>query len=170
MSKTDKIEILDFFESLLKDHENRLDTLITCTEGVKDAKQSPNPNPQDIHPMKITLRDWEEFRDRALEANVVSYNIYDSHFTCKAITKATVYIYLEKTPEIELDEFDLNHEDRCLSGKLGIGPELFARGIKESNDTDNSAQKHELDALYTKNWLSRELCIHRDNIVQGSVG
>ncbi len=170
MSQTCKIEVMDFLISILKDHENKLDTLITRTEGIIQDKRPPNP----IHPrtpsLEITLRDWEEFRDRALEADLVCYDIVDSHFTCKAINPANVYVYREKTPEIKLEEINLNH-DPYPSGKLEIGLELFARVMTRQDKGDlANITVHELDALYTKNWLSRELCIPRDNIVQGNVG
>ena len=49
---------------------------------------------------------------------------------------------------------------------------MVAKKVRRSNDLVNPAHKilHELDVLYTKNWLSREIGIHRDIIVHGSVG
>lgn len=184
MSQATKIEVMDFLINVLRDHEQSLDTLITRAEGVIENKQSPQNMSGNPPPMKITLRDWEEFKNRAIEAEMVCYDIVDSMFTCKAITETKVYIYRERTPEIELDVTDdyhvqsgLNRADiengaPFLNGKLKIGLELVAKKMRRSNDLGNPMHimLHELDALYIKNWLSREIGIHRDIIVQGSVG
>jgi hypothetical protein len=66
---------------------------------------------------------------------------------------------------------DLEEGFLCLNGKLEIGLELVAKKVSRSKDPEHPTHKilHELDARYTKNWLSRELGIHREFIVQGSV-
>ncbi|MFA9436377.1 MAG: hypothetical protein ACEROO_04495 [Candidatus Bathyarchaeota archaeon] len=184
MSHTDKVEVMDFLINVLKDHEKSLDTLITRAEDVIEDDQSPRTVSQNPPPLKITLRDWTEFKDRAIEAELVCFEMMESIFLCKAITSNKVYIYKEKTPEIELEKGeggdlvlsgfnlgDLEEGFLCLNGKLEIGLELVAKKVKRSKDLEHPTHKilHELDARYTKNWLSRELGIHRELIVQGSV-
>ena len=166
---------MDFLINVLQDHEKRMNTLIARTEEVIQDKHSSKLLAQSPPSTKITLRNWDEFRDRALEADQVCFEIVDPFFTCKAITRTEVYVFRERMPEIEpkagqsrkCDENDTPP----LNGKLKIGLELFAKKVNESYGEGNTTQGiHELDALYTKNWLSRELCINRDDIVQGSVG
>ena len=184
MSQTDKVEVMDFLINVLKDHEKSLDTLITRAEDVIEDNQSPRKVSQNPPPLKITLRDWAEFKDRAIEAELVCFDMTDSMFLCKVITETKVYIYQEKVPDIELK---MNDDDNLvlsgfnlgdfeegfsfLNGKLEIGLELVAKKVKRSNDMENKKHMilHELDVLYTKNWLSRELGIHRDFVVQGNV-
>ncbi len=184
MSNADKVEVMDFLINVLKDHEKSLDTLITRAEDVIEDDQSPRKVSQNSPPLKITLRDWAEFKDRAIEAELVCFDMMDSMFLCNAIMNNKVYIYTEKTPEIELEAGegdnlvlsgfnlgDLEDGFSCLNGKLEIGLELVAKKVTRSNNHENPTHKilHELDALYTKSWLSRELGIHREFIVQGSV-
>jgi len=184
MSHADKVEVMDLLINVLKDHEKSLDTLITRAEDVIEEDQSPRTVSQNPPPLKITLRDWAEFKDRAIEAELVCFEMMDSFFLCKAITSNKVYIYKEKTPEIELEKGegdnlvlsgfnlgDLEEGFSCLNGKLEIGLELVAKKVKRSNDLEPSTHEilHELDASYTKNWLSRELRVHREFIVRGSV-
>ena len=184
MSYTDKVEVMDLLINVLKDHEKSLDTLITRAEDVIEDDQSPRTVSQNPPSLKITLRNWAEFKDRTIEAELVCFEMIDSMFLCKAITNNKVYIYKEKTPEIELEEGegdnlvlsgfnlgDLEEGFSCLNGKLEIGLELVAKKVKRSNDLEHPTHKilHELDALYTKNWLSRELGVHMDFIVQGNV-
>jgi hypothetical protein len=184
MSHYDKVEVMDFLINVLKDHEKSLDTLISRAEDVIEDDQPPRTVSQNLPPLKITLRDWAEFKDHAIEAELVCFEIMDSIFLCEAITKNKVYIYKEKTPEIELEKGeggnlvlsgfnlgDLEEGFSCLNGKLEIGLELVAKKVKISDDNENPTHKilHELDSLYTKNWLSKELSIPNDLIVQGSV-
>jgi len=184
MSHADKVEVMDFLINVLKDHEKSLDTLISRAEDVIEDDQSPRTVSQNPPPLKITLRDWAEFKDRAREAELVCFEMMNSMFLCKVIARNKVYIYKEKTPEIELEKGegdnlvlsgfnlgDLEEGFSCLNGMLDIGLELVAKKVKRSNDLKHPTHKilHELDTRYTKNWLSRELGIHRDFIVQGSV-
>ncbi len=57
---------MDFLINVLRDHEQSLDTLITLAEGVINNKQSPQNMSGTPPPMKTTLRDREEFKDRAI--------------------------------------------------------------------------------------------------------
>lgn len=181
MSQTDKVEVMDFLINVLKDHEKNLDILISRAEDLLEENQSPQNLMQNPPGLKISLKDWDEFRDRALDSELVCFDLIDSMFYCNAITENKIYRYSEETPEVTLElkekDNDLvlsgikmeNLEDQfsLLNGRLSIGLELKANTIK------NKGGKHrihyDLDALYTKNWLSRELGIHRDFILQGNI-
>ncbi len=180
MSQADKVEVMDFLINVLKDHEKSLDTLITRAEDVIDENQSPQMVAQNPPPLKITLRDWEEFKNRAIEAELVCFDMNDSMFLCNAITKHKVYTYSETAPEVEvqvgedqnlvltgLNISNLEEGVSCLNGTLEIGLELKASKVKRCED--KHIVLHELDSLYTKNWLSRQIGIHRDFIVHGIV-
>ena len=175
---------MDFLINVLKEHEKSLDTLITRAEDVIDDEQSPQMVSQNPPPLKVILRDWDEFKDRAIEAELVCFDMIDSVFLCNAITKDRVFSYTEHTPEIELEMGEnrdlvmkglelsnLEEGIAVLNGQLDIGLQLKATKVRRSDDNGN--QKHhvirELDSLYTKNWLSRELAVHRDFIVHGIV-
>jgi hypothetical protein len=184
MSHADKVEVMDFIINVLKDHEKNLDTLITRAEDVIDENQSPQAVSQNPPPLKITLRSWEEFKSRAIEAELVCFDMIDSMFLCKAITNNKVYAYCEQAPEVEVEMGDdknlvlsgldiskLEEGVSVLNGELEIGLQLKATKVKRSSDPENQKHciLHDLDSLYTKNWLSRELGIHRDFVVHGFV-
>jgi hypothetical protein len=181
MSQADKVEVMDFLINVLKDHEKSLDTLITRAEVVIDDNPAPQVVAQNSPPLKITLRDWDEFKDRAIEAELVCFDMNDSVFLCNAITKDKVFSYTESAPEIEvefgenqdlvmkgLDLSNLEEGIAVLNGQLDIGLQLKATKVRHSDDQKHHIL-HELDSLYTKNWLSREIGIHRDFIVHGIV-
>jgi len=182
MSHADKVEVMDFLINVLKDHEKNLDTLISRAENIVEDNNSPENLAKNPPSLRIVLKDWEEFCDRAVEAELVCFDLVDSTFYCNAITENKVYRYLEETPEITLELHEnennlvlsglnmsktIKNNISILNGQLSIGLELRSNKIK------NSGEKHkieyELDVLYTKNWLSRELGIHRDFIVMGNI-
>ncbi len=180
MSHADKVEVMDFLINVLKDHEKNLDVLISRAENLLDENQ-PQKLMQNPPSLKISLKDWDEFRDRALDSELICFDLIDSTFYCVAITENKIYRYSEETPEITL-ELKENNENLILSGikmenldtqfsllngQLSIGLELKAKKVK--NIGEKHLVQYELDVLYTKNWLSRELSIHRDFIVQGDI-
>lgn len=180
MSQTDKVEVMDFLINVLKDHEKNLDKLITRAETLLNESQNPQNYRQNQSKIKISLKNWDDFCDRALDAELVCFDLIDSSFYCDVITENKVYQYSEETPEVTLEieknnnlvlsGLKVNNLDEnfsLLNGKLSNGLELYTKKIK------NSGEKHKvqfsLDVLYTKNWLSRELGVHRDFIVQGNI-
>ena len=182
MSYADKVEVMDFLINVLKDHEKNLDQLITRAEDLIEENNSPKNLANNPPGLKISLKDWDEFCDRAVESELVCFDLIDSTFYCSAVTESKVYRYSEAAPELTLelsqDESNLvlsgikmgkNLEDNLslLNGQLSMGLELKTRKIK--NNGEKHRIQYELDVLYTKNWLSRELGIHRDFIVCGNV-
>ena len=180
MSHADKVEVMDFLINVLKDHEKNLDVLISRAENLLDENQSQKLM-QTPPSLKISLKDWDVFRDRALDSELVCFDLIDSTFYCSAITENKIYRYTEQTPEVILELKETqdnlvlsgikmdNLEDQfaLLNGQLSIGMELKANKVK--NLGGKHVVQYELDVLYTKNWLSRELGIHRDFIVQGDI-
>jgi len=182
MSHADKVEVMDFLINVLKDHEKNLDTLISRAETIIEDNNSPHNLVNNPPSLRIKLKDWDEFCDRAVEAELVCFDLVDSTFYCNAITENKIYRYCEETPEItlELNETENNlfltginmgktikNNISILNGQLSIGLELRSNRIKDSGEKQKI--EYELDVLYTKNWLSRELGIHRDFIVMGNI-
>ena len=100
-------------------------------------------------------------------------------FYCNAITNSKIYKYTEKTPDIKLNIKENENNVAISSIKIGE-PEkhfsLFNRQLSiglvlNARKIENVYSKHklefELDSQYTKKWLSNELGIHRDFVIQG---
>ena len=180
MSHADKVEVMDFLINVLKDHEKNLDILISRAENLLDENE-PHKLMQNQPSLKISLKDWDEFRDRALDSELICFDLINSIFYCSAITENKIYRYSEETPEVTLELKEsqdnlilsgikvenLENQFSLQNGKLAIGLELKTN--KEKNLGEKHGIQYELDSIYTKNWLSRELGIHRDFIVQGGI-
>ena len=181
MSHADKVEVMDFLINVLKDHEKNLDTLISRAEILLEENQTTQQPTKNPPVLKICLKDWDTFRERALDSELICFDLIDSTFYCLAITENKIYKYSEETPETTLEVNEGNNnfllsglkisskyeQFSLLNGKLIIGMELKANKINSSDGVHKI--QYELDPQYTKNWLSRELCIHRDFIVQGNI-
>ena len=182
MSYADKVEVMDFLINVLKDHEKSLDQLLNRAEDLIEENNSPRNLATNPPSLKISLKDWEEFCDRAVESELICFDIIDSTFYCNAVTETKVYMYQEETPDITLElsegennlvlsglNMGKNLEDSfsLLNGQLSIGLELRAKKIK--NKGEKHTLQYQLDELYTKNWLSRQLGVHRDFIVCGNI-
>jgi len=180
MSHADKVEVMDFLINVLKDHEKSLDTLISRAEYIVEDKHVPKEIIQNPPGLRISLKEWEEFCDRSIESELVCFDLIDSSFHCYAITKNKVFTYNEDIPTISyklddigetiLSDIELGEKiekTSFLKGKLSNGLELKAIALK--NNVAKKDIQYELDLSYTKNWLSRELGIHRDFIVRGNI-
>ncbi len=182
MSYADKVEVMDFLINVLKDHEKSLDQLLSRAEDLIEDNNAPQNLVNKPPSLKISLKNWEEFCDRAIESELICFDLIDSTFYCNAITENKVYRYTEETPDITLElsegennlvlsgiNMGKNLEDNfsLLNGQLNNGLELRSKKIK-TNGEKHTIQ-YELDVLYTKNWLSKELGVHRDFIIRGSI-
>jgi hypothetical protein len=182
MTNADKVEVMDLLINVIKDHEKNLDTLISRAENLMEDNMVQKNYVQNPPNLRLKLRDWEEFRARAIEAELVCFDLVDSKFLCNAITKTKIYRFCEEIPETRL-EFNENGNNSALTGismgksndenisflggLLSIGLELRSRKVVDSGE--KYEVEYELDLLYTKNWLSRELGIHRNFIVRGNI-
>ena len=129
MTQADKVEVMDFIINILKYHEKSLDTLITRAEDVIEEKQSPGESSQNLSPMIITMRDWDEFKDMALESELVCFDIIDSFFLCEAIIQNKVFLYKEKATELEFTQIsNLKYIRNMLSSEMNITPNHVVNG------------------------------------------
>jgi hypothetical protein len=167
MSQYDKVEVMDFLINVLKDHEKSLDTLISRAEDVIAEKQSlqdaQTPCSSDIPTIKVVLKDWQEFRKRLTEVDLLCFDLIGSVFIISASTGPKIYEFRETIP-LKASDHDLL-DDKTCAYHLSIGLELFSKG--SSNDRKGCA--FDLDPQYTRNWLSEELGIHQDFIVCGDI-
>jgi hypothetical protein len=182
MSHADKVEVMDFLINVLKDHEKNLDVLISRAENLIEENDSARQLARNPPNLRISLKDWEEFCERVIESEIVCFDLINSTFFCEAITENKIYRYSEDLPNITLEvkqkennlilsgltmSKNIENNYNLFNGRLSIGLELIAKEIINSGGIHKI--KYDLDVLYTKNWLSKELSIHRDFILRGNI-
>jgi hypothetical protein len=167
MSQYDKVEVMDFLINVLKDHEKSLDALISRAEDVITEKQSlqdaQTPGSSDTPTIKVVLKDWQEFRKRLTEVDLLCFDLIGSVFIISVSTGTKIYEFREMIP-LKASNRDL-FDDKTHAYHLSIGLELFSKGSGDSR----KGCAFDLDPQYTRNWLSKELGIHQDFIVCGDI-
>jgi hypothetical protein len=182
MSQTDRVEVMDFLINVLKDHEKNLDVLISRAEDLIEENNSARQLTNNPPNLKISLKDWDEFCERVIESELICFDLINGTFFCEAITENKIYIYTEGLPNMILEVKQKNNNlilsgptkrkntetnYSLFNGCLSIGLELIVKEIINSGGIHKI--KYDLDVLYTKNWLSKELSIHRDFILRGNI-
>lgn len=187
----DKMDALDLVINALKDHEKRLDSIVNRLEGVSDKTAPPTTGEGRRGPPAVerapfvVCRDWGEFKGRCRDARIVTFETENNLFSVYAMVKGNVFRYLEPLPpkrlrvledqlHFSVDKDSLNNIDSLqllVDGRLRCG---FDLSIKSSR-TDLSEKEFLFDLSYdlnpyrVKEFLSLELGVSKDEIVEGKI-
>jgi hypothetical protein len=192
----EKIDVIDLIINVLKDHENKLDELVSrleeaqITSDVSIASQESSMPPQEF-PKQIkiavtaVLENWDEFAEKCSGAQLVAYNIADGFFETSAVTGGIVYIYREEIPRMDiqyskepkkvhiesLDISNIGLITAALSGKLDCGLKFTKRGVDVELPSGNTMHNiiYDIDPVIAKSWLAYQLGIDDSLVVQGKL-
>ena len=116
----EKIDVIDLIINVLKDHEKKLDELITRIEKAQIINRTPTDTVEETTPqverasslpvekassgvpVKVELSEWNEFRTRCESARLVAFEVADGRFQITALTDSILYRYTEKIPSMEI--------------------------------------------------------------------
>lgn len=116
----EKIDVIDLIINVLKDHEKKLDELVTRIEKSQiinktspETLEEPTPKIERASslpvektspgvPIKVELSEWNEFRTRCESARLVAFEVADGRFQVTALTDSFLYSYNEKIPSMEI--------------------------------------------------------------------
>jgi hypothetical protein len=145
----EKIDVIDLIINVLKDHENKLDELVSRLEGAEvlrepptDTKEEeiysleePTPRPVKRAPsmgvgVKAKLRSWTEFRERSEGAELVAFDVDGGCFKVSAVAGGVLYSFQEEIPRMEIryskanenariDTIDINKAELMLAALRG---------------------------------------------------
>lgn len=181
MSQIDKVEIMDFLISILKEHEKSLDSLIFRVETLLKNQDCYNKlkNSRQVErlPIKVTLKEWEHLCRKAQGAEFVCYDLICDEFIVQVNLGSNIYEYKEKIAIHKQELSDnriigsgINSENiknlTIINGKLSIGLELKTK-IRTTEKKHKLS--YDLDREYTRNWLSTQLSVHEDIILYGGI-
>ena len=160
----EKIDVIDLIINVLKDHEAKLDELVSRLEEVQISQQEEEPQ-EKLEPPKIhhvpektfttskqvistVLKRWSEFINRASSAKLVAFDTVDEVFEISAYNGEIIYIYREEIPNLsmiytgegenaKIEEIELsnpNQLQKALNGKLDCGFELTKNDLEAKLD------------------------------------
>ena len=116
----EKIDVIDLIINVLKDHEKKLDELVSRIEKAHIINRTPTDTLEEVTPqierasslpvektssgapVKVKLSEWNEFRTRCESARLVAFEVVDGRFQVTALTDSVLYRYTEKIPSMEI--------------------------------------------------------------------
>ena len=189
MGFEEKVDVIDLIINVLKEHEKTLDELISKIEGAlegTDSLRAPVTQTGVRRPViSVVLSRWMEFRERCARADIATYDIENGIFSIYAVKEGVLYSYQEQMPDMDI-KFKENDEKTiiqsiellstdmvfpALRGRLECGLEVTTKGTEVTLPNGSAVYKvrYEIDAYTVKEWLSNQLGIEREDILQGKI-
>jgi len=133
----------------------------------------------------IDCAEWTEFKDRSKKARMVAFQTEDKAFTVSSLSNGVVFKYSEGLPEVrfqvgnELKQFavekiSFNGPDGLsliFEKRLKCGLEATVRGstFNLSEGERLFQLSYHVDSVTAKHWLSKELSVPKENIIEGNI-
>jgi hypothetical protein len=194
----EKMDALDLIMNALKDHEKRLDEISHRLEQAFEEVKTGEPSrvkgarevqrieaPPRMRSPQVLFSKWSEFKTTCKDGTMVAFEVDENRFHVSVLVDEGVFTYEETLPNttfkvveeqssFSIDRDTLNHIDSfqfLIEGKLKCGLTL---SIKSSRTVLKETEylfelNYDLDPDEAKTFLSRELGILKDKIVEGKI-
>jgi len=155
----DKIDVLDIIISILKDHEENLSNIVDKLDSfvrnlsILEKKMSKLDQPLQQKKFRpeserrivfVECKKWSEFRDACAGASLVAFDMSDSVLSVNSSSREFVFRYSERLPDAS-DVLPSHSGNSAFRGAL------------------------HLNTLSVRHWLSEELKVPEDKIVEGAL-
>jgi hypothetical protein len=190
----DKLDTIDLIITALKEHEKLLDSVYNKLEQLVDRfnVQGVPQEPAIVPAQKsvstgllfIACKKWRDFKAKCKGARVITFELHDDVFLVYVKLKGDVFRYSEKVPrntfklvdegkQYLVEKFFIEDVENLpfFNGTLKCGLKLPIRTSKMAL-TDREFQitvDYDLDAALVKEFLSKELSVSQENIVEGRI-
>jgi len=187
MSFDEKVDVIDLIINVLKEHEKTLDELISRLEEVL-SRGPPAPvehRPAERPIVTVEVRSWIEFRERCRGSRLAAFEVVDGRFRVSALKGDILYIYEEEMPEMSIrfreedgrtviDGIDLRDREQfptAMRGRLKCGLDISISGMTVDLPEGTSIYRlhYTIDPVKAKKWLSEELEMDEDKILEGEI-
>jgi hypothetical protein len=144
----DKIDVMDLIINVLKDHETKLDELVSRLEDLpppraeradeSDAEaESPKPvtePPRQMGPVvTVVLKRWTDFRLKCASSRLVTFDTVESVFEVSGLAGGVVYVYREEIPSMGIT-YREGEEGARVEGIDISKPGLMPAALREKLD------------------------------------
>ena len=191
----EKIDVIDLIINVLKDHEKKLDELVSRLENTASI-ETPGYEPSFRAPEKevipggkpvasVLLKRWTEFHRQARSSELVAFDSDEGCFTVSALAGRLLYTYIESIPSMEIEYSGDEGKSRidginisraelipaAFKGRLDCGLELKMNKYDVSRPDGGIVHKinYFIDPEIAKQWLAYQLEIDDDRVVQGDL-
>jgi hypothetical protein len=186
----EKIDVIDLIISVLREHEGKLDELVSRLEEAQvtpvqvRALQEPREPPEQVGAaITAILKSWADFTGRGSGAKLVAVDIADGFFEASAVAGGVVYIYREEIPSLDIqytkgddgvriESIDISKANlmpAALKGRLDCGLEFEKRDVEVELPGGRAVHKilYHIDPGTAKSWLAYQLGVDDSAVIQG---
>ena len=188
----EKIDVIDLIISVLREHEGKLDELVSRLEEAQSlpvevrAPHEPREPPEQVGAaITAILKRWADFTGRCSGAKLVAVDVADGFFETSAVAGGVVYVYREEIPSLDIqytkgegrvhiESIDISAAGlmpAALRGKLDCGLEFDKRDVEVELPGGSVVHKilYEIDPGTAKGWLAYQLGVDDSDVVQGKL-
>ena len=157
----DKIDVMDLIINVLKDHETKLDELVSRLEnlplpraGRADESEAeaedelPKPvggTPRQAGPVvTVVLKRWADFRLKCASSRLVAFDTEESLFEVSGLAGGVVYVYREEIPSMGIT-YREGEEGARVEGIDISKPGLIPAALREKLDCGLEFTRRDLE-------------------------
>ncbi len=155
----DKIDVMDLNNNVLKDHESKLDELVSRLESLpppragraddSEAEDEPlrpvvGPPRQAGPVVTAVLKRWADFRLKCASSRLVTFDTEESVFEVSALARGVVYVYREEIPSMGIT-YREDEEGARVEGIDISKPGLMPAALREKLDCGLEFTRRDLE-------------------------
>ena len=189
----EKIDVVDLIISVLREHESKLDELVSRLEEAQSLPvevrapqkpQEPREPPEQVGAaITAILKRWADFTGRCSGAKLIAVDVADGFFEAYAVAGGVVYVYREEIPSLDIqytkgddgvriESIDISKANlmpAALKGRLDCGLEFEKRDVEVDLPGGRAVHKilYHIDPGTAKSWLAYQLGVDESAVVQG---
>ncbi|MBC8224912.1 hypothetical protein H8E65_10005 [Candidatus Bathyarchaeota archaeon] len=166
----EKMDVMDLIINVLKDHESKLDELVSRLESLpphqegseEDSEPEYEPQRPVVGPPRqagpvvtAILKRWTDFRSKCASSRLVAFDTEESVFEVSALAGGVVYVYREEVPSMgityredgegaRVEGIDISKPGlmpAALREKLDCGLEFTRRDLETNIDNGRTLHK-----------------------------
>ncbi len=155
----DKIDVMDLIINVLKDHETKLDELVSRLESLPSplAGRPDESEPEDEPPRPVAgpprqagpvvtavLKRWADFRSKCASSRLVAFDTEESVFEVSALAGRAIYVYREEIPSMGIT-YREDAEGARVEGIDISKPGLMPAALREKLDCGLDFTRRDLE-------------------------
>ena len=157
----DKIDVMDLIINVLKDHESKLDELVSRLESLPpprvgkadDSEAEPEDGPRIpvVGPPReggpavtVVLKRWTDFRLKCSSSRLVAFDTEESVFEVSGLAGGVVYVYREEVPSMGIT-YREDGEGARVEGIDISRPGLMPAALREKLDCGLEFTRRDLE-------------------------
>lgn len=185
----EKIDVIDLIINVLKDHEKKMDELVSRLEEAQvtpaEVKVPREPPKQVGAVITAALKRWDEFTGRCSGAQLVAFDIAYGFFEASAVAGGVIYVYREEIPRLDIqytkgdegvhiESIDISKAGlmpAALRGNLDCGLEFEKKEVEVGLPGGSVVHKiiYDIDPGTAKSWLAYQLGVDDSAVIQGNL-